>query len=267
MSTRQHTQSVRLRPIALPVEHGGWVFLGTPIVLGLWVAPSAAGAWLSLAALGAFLTRQPLKLALADRRRGKRYPRTVWAERFAALYGAIALLAFGAAWLTTTHPFWMPLLLAAPIAAIQLRYDLLKQSRAALAEFSGAAALGSVAAALALAGGRTLGSALLLWLLLAFQAIAAIIYVATRLRLARGEAARRAPAYAAHLGALISVGGLAWFGLAPWLAVAAFTILAVRAVLGLMPRSLRTPTPLVGVQELGFSLLTVASIAFGLGPV
>ncbi len=82
------TGSVRLRPIALPVEHGGWGFLGAPIVLGLWVAPSVAGFWLSLAALGVFLTRQPLKLALGDRQRGKRYPRTVWAERFVVLYGA-----------------------------------------------------------------------------------------------------------------------------------------------------------------------------------
>jgi hypothetical protein len=70
---------VRLRPIALPVEHGGWAFLGAPILLGLWVAPSITGVWLGLAALGAFLSRQPLKLTLGDRRRGKRYPRTMWA--------------------------------------------------------------------------------------------------------------------------------------------------------------------------------------------
>ncbi len=263
MSAPLPTRSVRLRPIALPVEHGGWSFLGAPIVLGLWVAPSGAGLWLGLAALGAFLTRQPLKLALADRQRGRRYPRTVWAERFVALYGGLTLLAFGTAWWTTTHPFWSPLALAAPLVALQLRYDLLKQSRTAIAEYSGAAAPGAVAAALALAGGWSLGPALLLWLLLALQAIPAIIYVRTRLRLARGEAARRAPAWGAQFGALIVVAGLAWSGLAPWLSVAAFALLAVRAVLGLMPRSLGTPTPLVGVQEVGFSLLTVASIALG----
>jgi hypothetical protein len=54
---------VRLRPIALPTEHGGWSLLAAPILLGLRLAPSAADAWLSLAALGAFLTRQPLELA------------------------------------------------------------------------------------------------------------------------------------------------------------------------------------------------------------
>jgi hypothetical protein len=254
---------VRLRPIALPVEHGGWSMLGAPIVLGLLVAPSAAGFWLSLAALGAFLTRQPLKLALGDRRRGKRFPRTVWAERFALLYGAIALGAFAAAWFTTAHPFWLPLLLAAPLAALQLSYDMRKQSRAPLAEYSGAAAISAVTAAIAMADGWAAGPALLLWLLLAIQSIPAIIYVATRLRLARSEAARREPALAAHLLALCVVSGLAWAGLIPWPLGGVFTLLLLRAGVGMLPRSLHTPTPLVGMQELGWSLLTVIVIALG----
>lgn len=264
MSAPTRAEPVRLRPIALPVEHGGWAFLGAPVLLGLLVAPSAAGAWLGLAALGAFLTRQPLKLAIGDRRRGRRYPRTVVAERFVLLYGAVAMLAFGAAWLTTAHPFWAPLLLAAPLAALQFRLDVLKQSRALLAELGGAVAISAAAAAIAQAGGWALGPALALWLLLALQAVPAILYVGARLRLARGEPARRRPTYAAHLVALAVVAGLAWLGAAPWLATGAFAILALRAALGLRPAALRTPTPLVGVQEIGFSLLTVAAIALGL---
>lgn len=263
MSAPLPTRSIRLRPIALPVEHGGWSFLGAPILLGMWVAPSVAGIWLSLAALGAFLMRQPLKLALADRQRGRRYLRTVWAERFVALYGGGTLLAFGGAWWTADHPFWLPLILATPLAVLQLRYDVLKQSRAPIAEYSGAAAPGAVAAALALAGGWSPGPALLLWLLLVLQAIPAILYVTTRLRLARGMAAWRAPARIAHISALMVVGSLAWSGLAPWLTVVAFALLTIRAFVGLMPRRLATPTPLVGAQEVGFSLLTVASIALG----
>lgn len=256
--------TVRLRPIALPTEHGGWGLLGAPVLLGLWVAPSVAGLWLALAALGAFLTRQPLKLALGDRQRGKRFPRTIWAERFALLYGVTALAAFGAAWLATAHPFWPPLLLAAPLAAVQFRYDMLKQSRALAAELCGAAAICAVAAGIALAGGFATGSAFVLWLLLALQGASAIVYVGARLRLARGEAARRLPVVALHLGALALVAALAALGHAPWLSVAVFALLAVRAALGFLPRSLKTPTPLVGVQELAFSLLTVAAIALGL---
>lgn len=262
MSPSANTRAgVRLRPIALPTEHGGWSFLGAPILLGLLVAPTPAGFWLSLAAVGAFLTRQPLKLALGDRRRGKRFPRTIWAERFALCYGAIALGAFAAAWVMAAHTFWLPLGLAAPLAAVQLAYDLRKQSRATVAELSGAAAISSVAAAIALAGGWTFGPALLLWLLLALQAIPAILYVATRLRLARGETVRRGPALVMHGVALGLVGGLAWAGWASWLVVAFFALLVLRAALGMLPRSLHTPTPLVGMQELAWSLLTVVSIA------
>ena len=68
--------TVPWRPVALPAEHGGWGFLAEPVVLGLVLAPSAAGLCLALAALAAFLARHPLRLALIDRRKGVRYPRT-----------------------------------------------------------------------------------------------------------------------------------------------------------------------------------------------
>ncbi len=55
---------IRLRPIALPAEHGGWGLLFEPIVLGLLLAPSLAGLLLSVAATGAFLARHPFKLAI-----------------------------------------------------------------------------------------------------------------------------------------------------------------------------------------------------------
>lgn len=172
-----------------------------------------------------------------------------------------ALLAFVAAWLTAVHPFWQPLLLAAPFASIQLSYDLRRRSRAVIAEGSGAVAITVLAAMLTLAGGEPFSLALLLWLLLTLWAIPAIIYVRVRLRLARGGAAGRLLAYLTHSGALAIVAGLAWFGLASWLTVAAFVVLSLRSVIGLLPRSLSTPTPVVGVQELIFSLLIVFSIA------
>lgn len=254
---------VRLRPLALPVEHGGWSFLGAPIILGLWVAPSVAGLWLSLAALGAFLTRQPLRLAVADLRRGRRYPRTPWALGFAALYGLTALGGFAAAWLTSAHPFWPPLLLAAPLAAIQFGYEVRRQGRTLPAELSGVAALSGLVAALVMAGGWAFGPALLLWGLVALQATTAISYVAVRLRLARGEPARRWTPIVAHIIAVLIVVGLALINLSGWLRVGAFVLMLGRAWWGLRPQSLSTRAPLVGMQELGFSVLTVASLALG----
>lgn len=263
LSNPAPTAPVRLRTIALPTEHGGWSLLIAPILLGLWMTPSAAGIWLSLSALGAFLTRQPLKLAWGDWRRGKRFPRTIWAKRFALGYGVLAGIAFGAAWRMSAHPFWLPLLLAMPFAVVQFRFDILKQSRAVVAECCGVTAISAVAAAIAQAAGWALLPAALLWLLLTLQATTAIVYVGARLRLARGIPVPRAPALLLHLAALALVGGLAWFGMVGWPVLAGFVLLAVRCGVGLMPRSLQTRAPVVGAQEAVFSLLTVASIALG----
>lgn len=253
--------AVRLRTVALPLEHGGWSMLGMPILLGLWVAFSWAGFALGVAAFGAFLTRQPLKLLLSDYRRGKRYPRTGWALGFAAFYGGVALLAFVTALLVTAHPFWLPLLPAIPLALIQLRYDMRQQSRTTIAELAGATALGSLAPAIALAGGAPLQPALILWLLVAVHECCAILYVAVRLKLARNAPAAQAPVYISHVGALALVGGLVAFGLAPALSIVAFTLLVMRAWLGLRPQSRHLRAALVGGQEVIFSLITVVCLA------
>ncbi len=256
--------AVRLRPIALPVEHGGWGLLIAPLITGLWLAPSPAGGWLSLAALGAFLTRQPLKLAVGDRLRRKRYPRTVWAERFAIGYSLIALLGLIGAILTATSPFWLPLALAAPFATLQISYDLRRQSRELLAELSGAIAINGLAPALMLAAGWPLWSALLVWGLLGLQAVAAIIYVRARLRLARNEPVRRGPPLLLHLGALALAGELVAAGWIGWPVFIVFFIVLLRCWFGLLPRSLTTPTPLVGAQEVLVSLITVVGIVVGM---
>jgi hypothetical protein len=65
------------------------------------------------------LVRQPLKLALADwtgGKAGKRYPRTVWAERFVLVYGLAVLAALTLSVWSAQAPFWLPLLLAAVAA-------------------------------------------------------------------------------------------------------------------------------------------------------
>ncbi|GIV89900.1 MAG: hypothetical protein KatS3mg055_2418 [Chloroflexus sp.] len=258
-------QKVRVRPIALPVEHGGWGFLAAPIVLGLWLAPSMAGFWLSLAGFGAFLTRQPLKIAFGDYRRNKRYPRTVIAERFVVGYSAIALIGLGLAIVNAAAPFWLPIVLAAPFAIGQLFFDLRKESRALAAELCGAVAISALVAAIMMADGWPFLPAMLAWLLLAMQAATAIIYVRIRLRLARNEPVRRAPALLWHGMALLIAGGLVVLDWVGWPVFLVFTLLTLRCWIGLLPRSLTTPTPLVGMQEVGASLLTIIGIGFSIG--
>lgn len=263
-TTAAPSASVRLRLVALPVEHGGWGMLGAPILLGLWLAPSPAGFWLSLAALGAFLSRQPLKLVVSDYQRGKRYPRTVWAERFLLGYGALALIACMVAFWHATAPFWQPIVLAIPFAIGQLYYDLRKQSRELIAELCGAVAISALASAILMVADWPLLSALVVWLLLAMQAAAAIVYVRIRLRLARNQPVQRAPAFLSHVAALAVVTGLSIAGWVSWPVPVAFAFSMLRCWLGLLPRSLATPTPLVGVQELIVSLVTVVAIRFGM---
>lgn len=58
---------VRVRQVALPVEHGGWAFLLEPLIAGLAIAYSTGAPWIACLTIGAFLTRQPLKVLIADR--------------------------------------------------------------------------------------------------------------------------------------------------------------------------------------------------------
>ena len=254
--------SVSLKSVALPAEHGGWGFLIEPLIVGLAVAPTWPGAAIAAAALGAFLARHPLKLALADRQRGRAYPRTRAAWAFVFLYAVLAALAFALAWSASAARFWPPLLAAAPAALLQLYYDVQNRGRELAPELLGALATGSAAAAITLAGGWPAGPALLLWLLLATRAAAAILYVRTRLRLDRGQEPDRLPAAASHAGALALVAALAGAGLVPWLCVLAFAVLLARAAHGMSAWRRRLRPQAVGFQELGYGLLTAVLLAF-----
>ncbi|MGQ9613478.1 MAG: YwiC-like family protein [Chloroflexus sp.] len=208
---------------------------------------------MSLAALGAFLGRQPLKLAVGDYHRGKRYPRTVWAERLVLGYGAITLLAIGMASWYAAFPFWPPIILAVPFAVVQLFFDLRKQSRALLAELAGATAI-SALAAMNCNGSRldiVVGACALVVTFVAGSHC--YVYVRIRLRLARNEPVYCAPALLLHLAALVIVADLLSLDWVGWPVLLVFAFLFLRCWIGLLPRSLATPTPLVGVQE-GLSL-------------
>ena len=246
---------VRVRTIALPTEHGGWGITLEPLLLGLLVAPSWAGAGLALATVGAFLARHPLKIVAGDRRRGRRFPRTPVAERFTLLYGAAAAAGFLLALVCATgYAFLVPLALAAPLAAVQLRYD--------AAGLAGSVAMGSVAAALALAGGAGWPLALGLWALLAARFVPAILYVRARLAALKGKEAARGPALLAHAAAHALVVTLAAYGVLPWLAVLTTAVLFGRAAYG-FTRQWPATAKRVGFGEIAFGALTVAAVAAG----
>jgi hypothetical protein len=254
---------VALRALALPSEHGGWGLLVEPIALGLLLAPSAPGACLGLAASAAFLARHPLKLVAGDRRRGTRHARTALAERVALGYLLVAAAALAGALALAAAALWVPLALAAPLAAVQLFSDARGRSRDVAAELAGSVALASSVAVIGLAGGLPMRIALALWLVLAARAVSSVLYVRARIRLDRGIDAGLRSVYASHLAGLAIAGALVLLGDAPWLAVLALAVLSGRAVLGVS--KLRRPLRprMLGLQELGYGVLTVLLLALG----
>jgi hypothetical protein len=152
------------------------------------------------------------------------------------------------------------LAVAAPLAAVQVRHELQGHGRSLAAQLCGAMAAAITAAAIAMAGGWPPRPALGLSLLLGLQPASAIVYVGTRLRLARGVHASPWPAWALHACALAVTSGLVYGEAIGGAALVAFAILTLRAFAGLRPSALRTRTVIVGVQEIGFSLLTVVGL-------
>ena len=259
-------RNVRLRSVALPIEHGAWGFLLEPALLGLLVAASWAGAALVLAALAALLLQTPLSLALTDVRRGRRYPRTALAWRFAVAYGALLVVAGTAALLLAgSAAILLPVAIAAPLAVLQLWLDARGRARELLPEAAGAVAMGSLAAGVAMAGGWSLLPALGLWGLLALRAVPAIVYVRARLRLERGQAFDPRPSWVLHLAAVGAAAFAAALGAASWVAVLPYAVLAARAARGLAPDRAPVTAKVVGFREIGFGVMTAALLAVAAG--
>jgi hypothetical protein len=251
----------------LPTEHGGWAFLGEPVLLGLLVAPSWAGAALALAALAGFLARQPLKLVAGDRRRGRRYPRTAAAERALAvlgLAGALALVtAFALAGPRATA-LAITLTPVAALAAIALSFDLGLRSREAMVEFVAALALGGMATVIARAGEAGSATAFALWGVLAARAISTIPFVRARLRLDRGEPAGIGRALVAQLVAIAVGAALVLSHRAGAFVLLACVLLGARAGWGLSRFRPRLRVALLGVTEIVWGLVTVVLAALAM---
>jgi hypothetical protein len=88
-------QTLFRRHIALPSEHGSWVFILSPLLIGLFAGGSLSWAslYLVVAAMAAFLIRQPVTIAVKAYS-GRRSRRELPAARFWILvYGLVGLAA------------------------------------------------------------------------------------------------------------------------------------------------------------------------------
>lgn len=260
---KRSTSGIRISSVALPAEHGGWSMLLEPIVLGLMLAPTVPALFLSLGATGAFLARHPFKLAVGNWRSKRHSARTVMAERFAVGYVVIAILGLALAIKTGGVSLLLPLLLAMPIAVLQLFYDSMSRSRALIPELAGSISTGAVATAIAISDGWPHPVAFALWVILAARSLPTILYVRARLQLLHGRQASPAAVITVHFLALLLVIGLATVRLAPVAAVVALLILLLRAIVGFSKSDRHVTAKKLGLREVGFGALTIGLVALG----
>ncbi|MFN2441808.1 MAG: YwiC-like family protein [Thermoanaerobaculia bacterium] len=255
---------VSLKRIALPVEHGGWGIVFEPIVLGLIAFPSVGGVLIALAAVGAFFVRQPLKLALVDQLRGRVYPRTRAAVALAFLFGLFSALLMAGALATSGATIMLPLVLAAPLALVQVWYDAKNDSRQLLPELSGATAMSGVVAMIALAAGEGWIVAAAIWGVMICRALPTILYVRSRVLIERGAEASRWIPVLAHVAAALLGFALFRAGLMPAVVPIVLAILLARCAIGLSPFRRRASARAVGFTEIAWGAAAVIAIGLGL---
>lgn len=227
-------RQANFRSVGIPSEHGGWSLTLEPAILGLLVAWSSAGAALAAAALVAFIARTPLKIVLVDRWRGRRLERSELATRVLTVDLILLILLAAIAVATAQHSFWWPLAIAAPLILVELWHDMRSKSRRLIPELAGTIGIGSVAAAIALAGGASNGVASGLWLVIAARSLAAVLFVRVQLLRFKEQDHQLWHSDLAQLIAVVMVAGGWLGGIVPGIAViavaglAAFELVAVR---------------------------------------
>lgn len=255
------------RHIALTQEHGSWVFIFSPLIIGLASAGKwqAASAWFTLAAVAVFLFRTPLTFAVkiaAGRRNRSDLPAAVFWMIFYgvfALAGLIGLAALNQGRLAV---------LALPGAPILFWHLWLVYRRAERRQI-GMEIVATGVLALAAPGAYWAGlgsydpSGWWLWLLAWLQSAGSITYAALRLEqrgwkelpspAGRFRAAKRAllyttfnMAFAAGLGIAGQTAGLLWL---------AFAVQWVETLWGTWRPAIRVRPTLIGIRQLLVSIL------------
>ncbi len=175
----------RTRHIALPNEHGAWVFLFSPLLIGLFTGGFRPASWLLvLAVLATFLIRQPVIMAVKVRV-GRRPRRDIVNITFwLVVYGLIASVAL-ASLASAGHGYLAMLALPAlPVFGWHLwLVGRRAERRQLLVEILGAGVLAlSAPAAYWVGQGQVDTTGWLLWSLAWLQAAGTILYAYLRLQ-------------------------------------------------------------------------------------
>lgn len=179
------TQTYLKRHIALPSDHGSWVFILSPLLIGLFAGGrlTVASVYLIIGVMAAFLIRQPLSTAVKvySGRRSRRDLPAAWL--WSIVYGMIALIAFAG---LVLQGFAYLAILAIPGIPVFI-WHLLLISRRAERRQVGVEIVGSGVLALAAPAAYWVGigspeaTGWWLFLLTWFQSAASIVYAYLRL--------------------------------------------------------------------------------------
>ncbi len=185
MTTSLNKNNLFLRHVALPSDHGSWVFLLSPLLIGLFAGGRwrAATLYLVIAALAAFLIRQPVTIAVKvySGRRDRRDLPAAWF--WIGIYGLIGALSLAG---LAVQGFGYLFILALPGIPVFVWHLYLVSKRAERRRM-GVEIVGSGVLALAAPAGYWVGIGGLDsigWLLLALtwlQSAASIVYAYLRL--------------------------------------------------------------------------------------
>jgi hypothetical protein len=178
-------ESLFRKQIAIPQDHGSWVFIISPLLIGLFAGGAFTPSSLALvvAAMAAFLLRQPVTMAVKAYS-GRRPPTDLPAARFwVTVYGLVILAALGA---LIANGFAFVLWLAAPGVPIFLWHLWLvsrrEERRQAGVEVLATGVLALTApAALWVGRGQYDPTGWWLWLLTWLQSAGSIVYAYLRL--------------------------------------------------------------------------------------
>jgi hypothetical protein len=256
-------RKINTKAIALPIEHGSWGFVFEPLTAGLLIAFTPSALWISLMVVGAFLTRQPLKVLLNDWQAKRNLPQTAVARKFVLIYGAIFTFGLLGSLFFVPQAAFLPFLLVLPLAAYQIYCDASRKSRQLLPELTGAVAVSSSVAVIALAANWSFPAAVALWAIFVARLIPSILYVRNRLLLEKGKKFSRGLPVVSHVAAFAMVSALAFYGLSPMLTVLMFAVLQARAVIGLSPYRRKVKAMRIGVWEVVYGTLTALSVVIG----
>ncbi len=259
--------SIFVRTIAIPQDHGSWVFLLSPLVIGLFAGGcfTPASLFLVIASLAAFMSRQPVTVAVKAYS-GRRPRSDLPAARFwITVYGVIALAALTG---LVLQGFWDILFLAVPGLPV-FAWHLYLVSRRTERRQAGVEILAtgvlSLAAPAAYWIGRgeydPLGWAL--WLLTWLQSAASIVHAYMRLeqrvlpevppRAERWKMGRRALLYTSFNVVISAIGGvLGW--IPAWSAVP-FLLQWGETLWGIMHPAVGIKPTRIGLRQLLVSVL------------